>query len=740
MVTSEPAAASPTVLSPGTVVPIPTPAVTMVPGGPIRGPDVAGVVTGATWLRTTLTAGHRTYSAPHGSWLVAFGLQLTQPVADVGPMAPGWAAISVFVEASGQRWLVDVGPIDRQIEASSATTGTGQATYAFSWTPRGAPPVLTIVDDGITAQYDLSAMQTLGTDTLDRIGTTPEAVVTPGTTTTVPLTDADGFTQPATVTLGWATVGPFASDDPGPPPGLQPAGAGPPDGFAPSPVQPAPSNEDVLDVALSAQRPSSTPGQPDWGHYLASLQPLPGTAVTFTPSGGTPITGQLVDTVAPADQTGSGNDDGMLDAIYRFDVSVLTGPGTLTIGPATTTGTEFTGFEGNGPSQITVGGPATLSLTLPALQPTPHHRLPWLIGDQHGTLDRPVPGPQGPSTADIGRVIAVLGGVVILALAVVVVVRRRRSRREHSGGTAGQEPAGAPPTGLGPTPPAPHGVEVDPASDPDPAPPVTDALPVDRPSEPTPDVVEPPAIGEPGDLVVRLFGTPGAEGWEQPPQRRDAVELVCLLATRQGRPLRAEEIVVALGAGDLDGSDRSPKTAMNALSALRRSVGAHRLPDASTAGGYRLQHVATDWDVFRALAAAGDEAERSGDHQAAIEQRRRSLMLVRGRPFAGVPEGQYRWAYAEHLVTDMTAAVVDVTHRLATTLLAADRPAEARDAARLGLRGAPDDSVLWEDLARAVEATGEPDAAARFWRSARLALGDPAVTELRSRVGVATDR
>jgi hypothetical protein len=138
--------------------------------------------------------------------------------------------------------------------------------------------------------------------------------------------------------------------------------------------------------------------------------------------------------------------------------------------------------------------------------------------------------------------------------------------------------------------------------------------------------------------------------------------------------------------------------------------------------------------------AAGDDAERSGDHRAAIDHRRRALLLVRGRPFDGVPEGQYRWAYAEHLVTDMTAAVVDVTHRLATTLLAADRPVEARDVARLGLRGAPDDSVLWEDLARAVEASGEPDAAARFWRSARLALGDPAVTELRSRVGVATDR
>lgn len=57
-------------------------------------------------------------------------------------------------------------------------------------------------------------------------------------------------------------------------------------------------------------------------------------------------------------------------------------------------------------------------------------------------------------------------------------------------------------------------------------------------------------------------------------------------------------------------------------------------------------------------------------------------MLVRSRPFDGTSDGQYRWAYAEHLVIDMTAAVVDMTHRLPTRLLAAGRPVEARDAAR----------------------------------------------------------
>lgn len=193
-----------------------------------------------------------------------------------------------------------------------------------------------------------------------------------------------------------------------------------------------------------------------------------------------------------------------------------------------------------------------------------------------------------------GLVLAVVVGLVLLPLVAALWYRRWRHAR-----TTARPAIIGPRIGWQLS-----GVQAEPPADapaPPPDPPVTVApepipTPVDMASPA--HAVEPPMISEPDDLVVRLFGTPAVEGWTQPPQRWDAVELCAYLATHQDRPLRAEEIVVALGGGDLYGSDRAPKTLMNALSALRRSVGAHRLPDATTrrrlppaARGDRLGHL-----------------------------------------------------------------------------------------------------------------------------------------------------
>lgn len=539
----------------------------------------------------------------------------------------------------------------------------------------------------------------------------------------------------------------FTVDDPGQPPGLQPAGTPPPDGFAPSAVQPVPGpNEEVLDVALGSVHPDPPYGQPGWGHFLAGLQPLPPLAVTFTGTAdgtsGAPISAQSVNAVAPADQTGADNDDGMLDAIYRFVVPADAAGGTIRIAPATTAGTEYTGFEGNGTTAVSESGTVAGTLTFPTAPPPTSTPVPWARLLVPTPVD-PVPpaglvsggAPIHQGGADWWLVLLAIPGLAVLA---ALVRRHRRRPRLAPAGIAPGVDVPAPPAGAGSGGTSTATTTAVDASASGPPPPPDPPAATEPAPEPAAEEVAPPTIGEPGDLVVRVLGTVGVEGWAQPPQRRDAVDLCCFLALHGDRARRTEELVVALGSGDVEGGDRSPKTLMNALSALRRSVGAHRLPDATTAGGYQLHHAATDWATFRILAAAGDEADHRGDHDAAVEHRRHALTLVRGRPFDGVPDGQYRWAYAEHLVTDMTAAIVDVAHRLATDLLDHGRPAEARDVARLGLRASPDDSVLWEDLARAVEAGGEPDANARFWRSARVALGDPAVTDLRSRVGATT--
>lgn len=151
-VTAVPAAASSTTLSPGRVD------ITMVPGGPIMGPHVAGEVTGVAWV-TSVDVGGRTLTAASGHRLVVFSLQLTQPVADVGPMAPAWATVSALVTQGNGAWPVDLGPIESQIEAASGPTGTGRATYVFSIGVPAPQTVLTLTDDGITQQYDLTSLR-----------------------------------------------------------------------------------------------------------------------------------------------------------------------------------------------------------------------------------------------------------------------------------------------------------------------------------------------------------------------------------------------------------------------------------------------------------------------------------------------------------------------------------------------------------------------------------------------------
>ncbi|GAB2847174.1 hypothetical protein GCM10022221_53150 [Actinocorallia aurea] len=87
-----------------------------------------------------------------------------------------------------------------------------------------------------------------------------------------------------------------------------------------------------------------------------------------------------------------------------------------------------------------------------------------------------------------------------------------------------------------------------------------------------------------------------------------------------------------------------------------------------------------------------------------------ALELIRGRLLAPRPRGRYSWLAADPLEYETTARVVDAAHRLAEIRMAERDPHAAVGAARAGMRFAPDDELLWRDLLRATEATGDPAA------------------------------
>lgn len=213
------------------------------------------------------------------------------------------------------------------------------------------------------------------------------------------------------------------------------------------------------------------------------------------------------------------------------------------------------------------------------------------------------------------------------------------------------------------------------------------------------------------DLLV--LGPVEATGWEVLPERPVVVELVCFLALHRNRRLHGDELRAALRP---EGTDEVSATTLRSyVSFLRRSLPPGLLPSA-TGGGYRLaEAVSTDWERFVVLAAPG----------ASVDQLRDALLLVRGRPFAGVPAGTYQWVYAELLVSDMEVAIADAARRLTEAALAADDVALAIWAIRQGLAGAPSDFGLWRlhlDLA----AREGPAAVERARRDAVAALGSDA--------------
>ena len=207
-------------------------------------------------------------------------------------------------------------------------------------------------------------------------------------------------------------------------------------------------------------------------------------------------------------------------------------------------------------------------------------------------------------------------------------------------------------------------------------------------------------------------------GFRQRNDRRIVDELLVYLVLHDSHHRSAEQIQAGLRPladdhGNVDPQDH-PQLPLPAPP-LRRS---RTPPRRFCRRRYLIHGVDSDWVIFQRL---NREADTVGD-EAARALRTEALRLVRGRPFDGVPADSYDWVDEEHLRTTIMFAVAECAQRLGSDLFEADDFAGAENAARSGVRGAPDDFGLWDLGARAIDARGDRTALGRWLTDAATHL------------------
>jgi DNA-binding SARP family transcriptional activator len=242
----------------------------------------------------------------------------------------------------------------------------------------------------------------------------------------------------------------------------------------------------------------------------------------------------------------------------------------------------------------------------------------------------------------------------------------------------------------------------------------SDAFPVGTLAPPRALLTEP---------FVTVLGEPDVVGWVHKPDRRVVTEMAVYLGMHRVRPARAEALLEVLWPPSEDGTGPSPDVnyVHQTASRLRRCLGTDAVPDAVATGGYLLaEWVTCDWDRFRQLDEAGNSAEDPKPYWA------EALGLVNGPPFAGLPKDSYRWVWSELLASKLTAAIVDLAHRLSTRALADGDVAMAESAARKGLDASPAEELLMEDRLEAAFALRDFARLERTWEESRRTLGSQA--------------
>ena len=644
--------------------------------GRLRGEDFAAQVTSVAWPDQAVV-NRRTVEATTGHRFVVFTLQLTEDTNAISPHGtdPAVTATLQWGQASQPLSLTQVtDAIAQQIDGSTWPSATQQFVASV---PATAHTVTLVLSQG-------SFSQGFNLWTLQRVPPSPTVIyrdtqrptvtsTTPATTTLALSNPSDGFSDSAAVSVQSATLSYFA-----------PAGD--------APASSSPSRA-VLSVVLDGEYPNNPNDPTTSGHYLGAQSPLPGSMLTFTPAGGSPIPATMSDA---GDTTGKGKaDDGLFDARYSFDVSGGLTTGTLTLNAGSFDGTEFTLFTAeSGNTTLDVSAPATLALTFPAVPEPSNQRTPPWVGAALPPTTAAVSSSTGASTYAPGSGgfptwLAVLL-LIVLAGGVVLWQRRRGAR---------QRPAVVTPDVPTPTPArSPASTSVAP-----------ETAPLATADEAIVASASAPALG---DAYISVLGPVEVRGWVVVPERRIVEELLCFLVLHDSRPMSADQIQAALRR--LNGSlpEVSRKTFHTYLSSLRQCIGADHLPDANAAG-YQVVGVDSDWAQFQALTRAADVTAE----EEAIGHRRAALALVRGVPFEGVTAGQYEWVFNDQLASEMTAAIATCAQRLANDLFERGDYESVDDAVKAGLRAAPDDADLWRIGALALSARHEG-------RALRRHLGD----------------
>jgi hypothetical protein len=678
--------------------------------GGLRGADFTATITKVAWPQSVASSTGTTYVAGTGRRLVAFTLSVTQASADSG-LGNAPTGVSASLKVGSTSLPISMSTVDQQIAsgASGSAQTTGTDSFVASVPVRSPAVELSLSEGGFSQSFDLW--------TLKRVPPTPVVLYRDPTSSTVTGTaagpfqvnftnPADGFASSDDAQIQSATLTYFA-----------PGASG---------ITPGDPAQAFLVLEIQSSYPSVPYGQPNSGHFFSGFTPLAGNQLTFTPDGGSAVPA-TADSTDFSSTNAANDDDGLFDAIYSFTVPATTTGGTLSVLPGTAEGTEYTGFTGTGttvPITINAGAMAVISFPAVPAAPAPQKKPPWVGAPLPATGLAAAPAGDSASSSHTssgssgggGLPIWVVVLVLVLVAAGVIAWQRLRHRPTAAVVTPGTIDPAVPSTAT----PSTTAVEAEDAVSE-----VAESLSV---AVPTPERATDVVRDGPRSVVL---GTPDALAMEKTSERRAIAELFHYLALHDTHRRNAEQILVALRPNAGTDEDLTLKTIHTYLSELRACVGAEHLPSASVAGGYLLLEVTSDWADFVHLDRQADAT--GGDEAWAL--RFRALALVRGVPFAGVPADSYQWAVAEHLISTMTTAIARCARRLATELLEAGGAAGAEEAARAGLRGAPEDFELWRLGALALDARGDRSALRLWMTDARTHLEPDEIRRIHDELG-----
>jgi hypothetical protein len=632
--------------APGTTFTTPT-------DGRLRGQDFAATVTGVAWPDRAIING-RTALATPGHRFVAFNLQLSENSLAVVPDGSD-PAVTATVQWTHGSYVVPLATIPVNVTSAPTTSWTSGSAQFVAVVPNHLHTVDLVVHQGSFSQsFNLWTLHrdSIVPAVLYRDASRPTLSSPTAALTALTMTNpSDGFSSTAQVDVQSATLSYFAD------PGV----AGP----AISPSQA------MLNLIITAKYPFDPNDADGSGHYLGSLSPLPASLLSFTPKGAAAVTPTLSES---GYTTGQADDDGLFDALYSFVVPASLTTGTLTIGPGSFTGTEFTLYTAEDENvPVDLAAPATVGIRFPALPvKASQKRPPWVGAALPQTAATSTSAGNSSLTTPPSHGFPIWLAVLLVALlgAGVVVAQRLFAHRRL---IAHVIPVVTPRT-------------VTPA-------PVDDPVMTFTGGEQVSSVPVAPVSSPPTSAPLPMLGVLGPiayDSYRQPPDRRIIEELLCWLVLHNAHSHNADEIQLALRPIESSRPEVARKTLHSYLSGLRQCIGADHLPDASGSAGYRITGIECDWFAFTRLSAQADSTTGPDS----IQLRQEALALVRGVPFKGVVEGQYEWVFSEDLHTQMANAVVTCALRLSNDLLALGRNKKAEEAASAGLLAAPKDTEL----------------------------------------------